>query len=191
MITKKKILLHALWGGIFGLIAGVITGYGGGFGMPWFELFSIKARYAFFLIPGLFLGLALGIADKSVRKTFYGVLGGLLGGWVFYVIAQNVRNIDVLVSLTFSPIFYIIFICLAFGIMYKSFYKTAKGVISSAISLLVVSLLTVPLLLAYFAAKAWSNYSAVVPCLLISYTLWGIAFTIGIFIGIERGEKKL
>lgn len=212
MITKSKIFQHALWGGIFGLISGLIVGYGdtyGGNGI--YDFLSVNwlphpvpafiQRYLVFLVPGLFLGLALGVADKSFKKIFYGILGGLMGGLIFYTavrtleiykvsIPEKIPGFIVLLVFLFSPTIYAIFICSALGIMYKSFYRAIKGMIGSVIALTAISPLIFFLLMIYALGADWSlgNYDILgnlIASLLAGFTLWGASLTTAIFIGTE------
>ena len=204
MITKKKILQHALWGGVFGLVSGVITGYVSGFGpaVSWTLPANIE-QYLLFLPPGLFLGLALGIADKSMRKTFYGVLGGLAGGVIFYLITQickeyvigSVVGLIAFFGIPFTPLVYVIFICFSFGIMNKSFHKALRALIGGVIALLIISPLTFLLLFGYVftytSMGGAPQIEKVVPILLLGYILLGVALVVGIYLGDKKGQRHL
>lgn len=222
MITKKKILLHALWGGIFGLLSAIIVGYGdtyGGRGIyDFLNYLSYKfhlgvdthwfprpvpvfiQQYLVFLIPGVFLGLALGVADRSIKKIFYGIIGGLVGGLIFYVIypllIKSIAAPSIFLVLFFSPMIYVIFICFTFGIIDKSFLKAVKGIIGGIIALLVISPLIFFLFIVYGLGGEWSLGNVdvlgnVIASLLIGFTLFGISLTTGVFIGTELGKKKI
>ena len=206
MITKKKILRHILWGGIFGLISGVITGYAGGFifsRIPrpfplYYDQYFIYYKYIIFLNPGLFLGLAMGIADKSVKKTIYGVTGGLIGGMVFYLITQiskgfvigSIAGLIGFFGIPFTPLVYVIFISLSFGIMHRSFRRSLRAIIGGAIALLIVSPLTFFLMfgyiLAYSSMGGTPQIEKTVPILFLGYTLLGVALVSGVYLGDKK-----
>ncbi|MCK5305676.1 MAG: hypothetical protein KAJ66_00905 [Candidatus Omnitrophica bacterium] len=206
MIAKNKILRHILWGGIFGLVSGIIASYAGGFifsRVPrpfplYYEQYIIYYKYIIFLSPGLFLGLALGIADKSIRKTFYGIIGGLAGGVVFYLITQickghilgSVAGLIAFFGLPFTPVVYAIFISLSFGIMHRSFHRALRAMIGGAIALLIVYPLTFFLLWLYslsiWAMGGTPQVEKVVPILLLEYILLGVALVLGIYLGDKK-----
>lgn len=229
MITKKRIIIHGIWGGIFGLLSGIIVSYGPfgyDFIKSWFRSAYSKslgtpfetlahenylAKMAllpkpfpesvqlvlYFLIPSIFLGFALGIAGKSLKKFFYAALGGLIGGLICYAIYHLVEHsILMLFVLPISPAIYSITIGLVMGIMYKSSYKTIKGCIGGIIAWLI----TIPLIfypwLFGFVFGGWAkltpdSLALVVILNLLIYIIIGIALTIGIFIGLEKEQRSL
>ena len=215
MITKKKLLLHVLWGAIFGIIAGVAISYGNEngsirelllyssprkVGTPYVYLKPISETFQillYFLVPGLCLGFSLGFADKSFKKLIYSSFGGLFGGAICYLVAQAVKSSTPKEAvLLISPVIYSLTIAAMLGISYQSAGKAIKGFIGGVVGwLIAIPIIFIPWL-AMVLNAGWAHLGtdALVRFTvsnIVRYFLMLLSLTLGIFIGTEWKRKEL
>lgn len=213
MISKKKVLLHVLWGAIFGLIAGIAISYGnehgsirdwvllssaGKVGRPYvpYKPFSETLQmFLYFLAPGLCLGLSLGIADRSFKKLIYSSFGGLFGGAIYYLAAQTVKSSTPKeFVLLISPVIYALTIALMLGIFYKSIGKAIKGFVGGVAGWLIMMPIVFFAWLSMALTAGWAHLAtdALVKFTvsnIIIYFLMILSLTLGIYMGTEWGKE--
>jgi len=213
MITKKKVLLHVFWGAIFGLIAGIAFAYYGnghnnirsllnslsvgkvGRSYVYLEPVSKTLQMLlYFLVPGLCLGLSLGIADRSFKKLIYSSFGGLFGGAIYYFVAQTVKSSTPKEAvLLISPIIYALTIALMLGIFYRSIGKAIKSFIGGVAGWLIVMPVVFFVWMFTALASGWGMATDLLVKFIVAnmiiYFLMILSLTLGISTGSEWGKE--
>lgn len=229
MITKKKIKSHILWSVLFGLIGGFIVTYDK---FIFVKLYNIHVYKTTFLsysmqfpsdsasemwrhfekyilslvnltIVGMFIGITLGIADKSMRKGCYGVIGGLVGAFLFYALQimnlkisspPGVEGVVVFALFHLPQGSYAIFIGAFMGLALKSLRKAIFGIGGGMIGAIVV---VICMILMFISGLMWSPFmgasGAILSeevCSIILAMITIVLISTGIFIGTRLGEKK-
>lgn len=215
MITKKKVLLHILWGAIFGLISGIIVAYDQLI-FAWIHKLKVFKTSTFcydmqftkavtsetfrpfyenvlkpanLIMPGIFIGLTLGAAGKSLRRGFCGILGGVLGAALYYIFWQ-----ETMITILFFPGIYAVPVGLFIGLAYRSLKKAVFVMFWGIVG-------TLGFLLCYLAMDIlglrWTPLMgsggplfSTELCEIISQIIEVILISVGIFIGVELGDKK-
>lgn len=183
MITKKKILSHILWGGIFGLVGGLI--------LLCLEKIKYPGDFTIaVLIIGIFIGVTLGVADKNIRKTIFGILGGIFGAIIYYAFKDIHELAKMLLHMMVLPICIGLFV----GIAYSSLKSIILGILAGIIGITVVMFFGVVMaLLGWVWTPFMGGGKAFLPievAVILMEVVTVVLVATAIFIGAELGEKK-